>query len=177
MPHIFQYGSNCSAKRLNRPDRLDGAAVVAGCAQTVDEYEIAFDVWSGVNQCAAADLIRAAGSGRRAWGVLYQTTDAGLARLREVEGPAYEEKAVCVRNLAGEIKEATTFLVKSGKRRRGLWTSAKYVSYIVAGLREHKAPEEYTQHVLDVAIRTNEVAEDQPAGRNVVQFIVELRTP
>jgi hypothetical protein len=58
---------------------------VEGCAQTIDEYEIAFDVWSCGNGCAAADLISAHGTGRRAWGVLYRTSQNGLQRLPFVD--------------------------------------------------------------------------------------------
>jgi len=163
MPLIFQYGSNCLIARLNSPERLNGAAIVKSSAQTVDEFDIAFDVWSHTNQCAAADRVPAPESSHFAWGVLYETSAEGLARLRNVEGPFYEEKRILVRTRAGE-EEATTFLVKDAKREQSLWTSAKYVSYIVRGLREHKISEEYTQHVLDVAIRTNKDAKNQSAA-------------
>jgi hypothetical protein len=172
---IFQYGSNCLTARLNARGRLDGLAADKGSAQTVDEYEIAFDVWSCGNECAAADLIRVPGSGHRARGVLYETSDEGLHRLRVIEGPRYEESGIRVRNLRGESKEALTFLVKPRDRQPGLWTSAKYVTSIVKGLRDHKVPEEYTQHVLDVAIRTNEKAENREAAKAQLTSLERLR--
>ena len=58
MPLIFQYGSNCDTERLNSPERLAGAAIERGRAQSMDEYEIEFDVWSNGNGCAAADLVQ-----------------------------------------------------------------------------------------------------------------------
>jgi hypothetical protein len=172
---LFQYGSNCSTERLNGPDRLNGAAEIEGCDQTVDEFDIAFHVWSSGKECAAANLIPVRGTGCQAWGILYQTSEKGLQRLRQIEGPRYEEKAIRVRNCAGEIVEAATFLVKADDRQSGLWTSAKYVSYIVRGLRDQKALEGYTQHVIDVAIRTNEEAEDQNSAQSELPFLEALR--
>jgi hypothetical protein len=111
VPLVFQYGSNCLAARLNSPRRLSGAAVVQGRAQTGDEYDLAFDVWSQGNGCAASDLIPAPGTGRHAWGVLYEipadrirgrNRPDGLKTLEEMEGVRYEPKSIHVRNDAGE---------------------------------------------------------------------------
>jgi len=158
MPLIFQYGSNCDAGRLNGEKRLAGDANDLGRAETVDEHDICFDVWSQGNGCAAADLLLAPGSGRHAWGVLYQISDTALAKLRQIEGKYYEERRIIVRNEAGEEVEASTFLVKMDARRQGLWTSVDYVGHIVKGLREHEIAEEYVQHVIDIAIETNRKA-------------------
>jgi AIG2-like family len=148
MPLVFQYGSNCLEARLNSPERLDGGAHYDCRAQTVGEYEIAFDVSSRGNGCAAADLHAAEKRGLPAWGILYQMTDERLKRLRQIEGPKYEEKSVGIRTLAGEIKDAKTFLVKADHRQASLWTSGDYIGYIVKGLREHQVPEEYVQRVI-----------------------------
>jgi hypothetical protein len=175
MPLIFQYGSNCSEERLNSRERLNGGARYDGRAQTVDHYEIAFDVWSRGNGCAAADLRAVEGREQRAWGVLYQVTDEGFGRLRQVEGPRYEEKSIRIRNSLGEIKDAKTFLVRAGEREEGLWTSANYVGYIVNGLRNHQVPEEYIQHVIDIAIRTNDNARDQNSAKTQLRSLQALR--
>ena len=52
---VFQYGSNCSTARLNSHDRLRGDAVALGRAD-LDGYQLAFDVWSDGNNCAASDI-------------------------------------------------------------------------------------------------------------------------
>ena len=164
MPLIFQYGSNCLTARLKSPRRLGEAAVIVGRAQTIDEFDIAFDVWSQTNGCAASDLIAATGTGRRAWGVLYEVPadrirgrnrPDGLKTLEEIEGDRYEPQPIRVRTDAGEEVEATTFLVKPGERRPGLWTSAAYVSWIVYGLRENRISEDYIAHVQEIAQQTN----------------------
>src|SRR2546425_943002 len=98
MALVFQYGSNACDGRLNGPRRLNRRAQVSGSAQTVAEYDIAFDVVSNTNRCAAADLIPT--QGRRAWGVLYEIPDDfirgtradGEKTLENIEGPRYEEK-------------------------------------------------------------------------------------
>src|SRR3990172_10965461 len=94
MPLIFQYGSNCRAARVNSRNRLKGHAKDLGRAKRVEDYDIAFDVYSQTNACAASDLIQT--PGRKAWGVLYKLSKKDLERLREIEGPRYEEQSISV---------------------------------------------------------------------------------
>jgi hypothetical protein len=163
MPLVFQYGSNCDEARLNAPKRLAGDAHDVRRAETIEEFEIAFDVWSQTNGCAASNLVRVPGSGRRAWGVLCEIP-ADLIRgrrtddrktLTQIEGNRYEERPILVRNTDDEEVEVTTFLVKPNEQRFGLWTSFDYIQHIVNGLRAHEIPEEYVQRVIDIAIQTN----------------------
>ena len=149
MTKVFQYGSNCDEKRFNSPQRLCGAAEPKGKAQTVDFYQIAFDVWSNTNKCAASDLIP--GGENRAWGVLYEVPDDRIDRLAEIEGPKYEKKCIQVTH-NGEPVTAVTFLVKKDRRVCNRATSVEYVEYIVKGLRDFDVPEEYVQNVINVAI-------------------------
>lgn len=178
MPLVFQYGSNCTAARLNGPRRLNNHADDRGRGQTVEDYDIAFDVYSRTNGCAASDLIPS--PGRKVWGVLYEIPEDfirgrrpdGKKTLEQIEGPHYEETTIRVRSQAGEELEATTFLVKPHQRRIGLWTSAAYVSWIIYGLRDHGVPEDYIQHVLAVTIETNE-----RAATSAFEEIRLIRTP
>lgn len=153
---IFQYGSNCMTARLNGPNRLNGDAEDLDRAQSTEDYDITFDVFSKTNGCAAADLIPL--PNRKVWGVLYRVSEKGFERLKAIEGPRYEPKPIRIRNRAGEELEATTFLVKPNERRTSLATSAAYVSWIIYGLRDHGVPEEYIAHVAEVAIETNQRA-------------------
>jgi cation transport regulator ChaC len=181
MPPVFQYGSNCDEARLNASKRLAGSALDLGRAQTLDEYEIAFNVWSQTNACAASNLVLAAGTGQRSWGVLFEIPadlirgkrDDGRRTLSQIEGSRYEERPIRVRNADGEEVEATTFLVKSDEQRTGLWTSFDYVQYIVRGLRTHEVPEEYVQRVIDIAIQTNNRASQTAAEH--IRLIETLR--
>lgn len=108
MPLIFQSGSNCTAGRLNSPNRLNGNAEDRGCACTIEDFDIAFDVYSQTNGCAAADLVPT--SGRKAWGVLYEIPDDfirgkrtdGQKTLAQIEGKRYDEKTIRVRNRNGK---------------------------------------------------------------------------
>lgn len=153
MPLVFQYGSNCTAARLKGPKRLNGAAKDLGRALTVEDFDIAFDVFSQKNGCAASDLIPK--PGRQAWGVLWEMSDATLERLRDIEGKRYEEKPIRVVDEKGAQRDAVTFIVREKDRRENLATSAAYVSWIVYGLREHGVPEDWIAHVIEVAIETN----------------------
>lgn len=184
MPLIFQYGSNCLTARLNGPQRLNGAAVVVGRAQTVDQYDIAFDVWSQSNGCAASNLVPAPGTNHHAWGVLYKIPEEriwtakarGQKTLEAIEGANYAGTTIRVRSeTLGEV-DAITFLVKK-PNPDGLWTSADYVGHIVHGLRSHSVPEDYIQRVIDAAIQTNTRANDQPSAQRELHLIERLRTP
>jgi AIG2 family protein len=142
--------------RLNSPRRLNGKAKDRGRGQTVEGFDIAFDVFSKTNGCAASDLVQT--PGRKAWGVLYEVPDAAFETLKKVEGPLYEEKPILVTDDKDQEQNATTFLVRPEERRIGLATSAAYVSWIVYGLREHGVPEDWIAHVLGVAVETNKRA-------------------
>jgi cation transport regulator ChaC len=166
---VFQYGSNATSARLNSPSRLDGVVRDLGRAQTIDEFDIRFDVYSQTNGCAASDLVRT--PGRRAWGVLYEIPDEfmrgtrtdGRRTLARIEGSRYEEIQIRVRDAQGRERDAVTFVVKQAERREGLATSAAYVSWIVYGLRDHGVPEDYLAHVIEVALAANERAAQDAA--------------
>jgi hypothetical protein len=97
MPPVFQYGSNCNAARLNAAERLAGDALDLGRTESIDELDIAFDVWSQTNGCAASNLVRVPGTGRHVWGILYEIpTDLIRGRrtdsrrtLTQIEGSRY----------------------------------------------------------------------------------------
>jgi cation transport regulator ChaC len=175
MALVFQYGSNASRGRLNGPRRLNGHASVQGPAETVDDYDICFDVYSNTNRCAASDLVDV--SGRKAWGVLYEIPDEfirgersdGQKTLAQIEGSRYEEKDITVRRPNGEVAQAMTFLVRSAERQSGLTTSVWYVSWIVYGLREQGVREPYIAHVIDVALATNEQAGDPEKQNELIR--------
>ncbi|MCH8061483.1 MAG: gamma-glutamylcyclotransferase [Chloroflexi bacterium] len=161
---VFQYGSNCNQERLNSANRLNDAARLVDKAQTTDYFEIAFDVWSKTNRCAAADLVIS--EDQKAWGVLYDIPDDriggskrknGLKTLADIEGPRYERRQIDV-TIDGEVKSAVTFLVKKACRESGLATSAKYVCHIIKGLRAFDVPKDYVQRVIDTAIENVESA-------------------
>ncbi len=168
MALVFQYGSNTRAARLNSPDRLDGHALDIGRAKTLEDFDIAFNVYSDRNGCAASDLVER--PGHRAWGVLYEIADNyirgpradGARTLKRIEGGRYKEIPIRVEDEHGAKHDAITFVVRRSERNTGLATSAAYVSHIIYGLRDHGVPEDYLHHVIDVAIATNNSAA-QPA--------------
>lgn len=169
MPFVFQYGSNCTTARLNSPNRLKGRAKDLGRAQTVEDFDIAFDVVSKTNGCAASNLIQT--PGRKAWGVLYKLSKKLLERLKDIEGPRYEEKPIRVIDQNGTKRKARTFIVRKEERRPGLATSAAYVSWIVYGLRDHGVQEDWIAHVVEVATETN-----KRSGANALEQIRLIKT-
>ncbi len=171
MPLVFQYGSNCSRLRLE--SRLKERVEDLGRALTVEEFEIAFNKRRQESGSAAADLVKPR-KGKRIWGVLYEVSKAGFKRLKVIEGPSYRPKNIVVEDSTGVVRTAKTFRVKRDARRRSLWTTAEYVSYIVNGLRAHEVPEEYVQHVLKNAIETNARAFDTARGAAETRLIRTL---
>lgn len=172
MIRVFQYGSNTLPARLNGPNRLSGRAQSCGLAQTVDDFDIAFDVYSRSNGCAASDLVHVAG--RKAWGVLYEIPDGFVfgrrkdeqKTLAQIEGPRYEPREITVVDTRSKQSKAWTFLVKDEDKRTGLATSAAYVSWIVYGLRQNGVSEDYISHVVEVARETNRHASQDASEQN-----------
>jgi hypothetical protein len=181
MALVFQYGSNCTTARLNGPKRLNGHAEDLGRAQTVEDFDIAFDVYSQKNSCAASDLV--ATPGRKAWGVLFDVPEDFIRgrradsqkTLEQIEGKSYEAMTIRVIDQeGGDEREAVTSVVRGSERRIGLATSAAYVSWIVYGLRDHRVPEDWIAHVLDVAVETNTNATDTAWAAEQLRLIKTL---
>jgi hypothetical protein len=169
MALVFQYGSNCSDSEINSRDRLRGDAKFAGIAETVEDFELAFDVDSTNRGCAASDIVRMPGS--KVWGVLYEIPDYLLGRQSaqargrksfdaiEGEGSNYKRETIQVRRPNGEIVSVLTYTVKDPKP--GLRTNIAYVRHIVYGLREHKISDEYIANVKAIAAANNpDIAEE-----------------
>jgi cation transport regulator ChaC len=169
MELVFQYGSNCSAGRLNGPDRLNGAASVVGTAETVEDYSLVFDVWSDGNQCAASDIVRT--PGHKVWGVVYEIPrDFVFGRradkrktLEQIEGTKYQPVRIRLRQEDGAEHEALTFVVRENDKQQELLTSIEYLGYIVRGLREQGVSEDYIVTVKQIAVASN------PAIREAAQ--------
>ena len=164
MALVFQYGSNCSKSQFNSEDRLSGDAKFVAIAETVDDYQLAFDVWSTGRRCAASDIVPS--SGNKVWGVVYDVPEFLIARdtaakhnrksldTIEGEGTNYPRHAITVKASTGQLLPAITYRVINP--RPGLKTSLEYVGYIVRGLREHGVAEQYIDKVKAIAIANNQ---------------------
>jgi gamma-glutamylcyclotransferase (GGCT)/AIG2-like uncharacterized protein YtfP len=166
---VFQYGSNCLNSEINGKARLKGDARFIGIAETVDDYELAFDVFSRGRRCAAADIVRKPGG--KVWGVLYEIPEYLLARgtaetrgrksldAIEGEGINYERREIGVRKRDGQVVTALTYTVRNPLP--DLKTDIDYVRYIIAGFRERGIPEAYIDKVKAIAATNNSSLEDQ----------------
>lgn len=161
MALVFQYGSNTCSIRFNSDERLRGDARDLGLVCTEASFELDFDVWSTGNGCAAADIRE--GSGRPIWGVLYEVPDDLIQRetagarksLDAIEGRYYGRRPIRVRHpdntpVAGDVITYTVLNPKPGQR-----TSIEYVSHIIAGLKEHGAPDGYLAYVKERIVSNN----------------------
>jgi len=154
MTLLFQYGSNTLAERLNSDDRLCGDARDLGLATTIDAFELSFETWSKKEEGYAAANLRA-NAGRRIIGVLYEVPDYLISRetarprgrksMDQIEGSNYERRPIVIEQTNGDQVEALTYLVR--EPAEGLRTSLKYAGYILQGLRNHNAPEDYIEYV------------------------------
>ena len=109
---VFQYGSNCSERQLNSPNRLCGDARFVTIAETVGKYQLAFDVWSTGRGCAASDIV--ASPKGKVWGVVYDVPDFLISRdtarerkrksldAIEGEGTNYARHPITVKTATGE---------------------------------------------------------------------------
>lgn len=166
---VFQYGSNCLDSQINNADRLCGDAMFIDIAETVEDFELAFDVQSTGRGCAASDIVRKGGG--KVWGVLYEVPDHLIGRESakahgrksfdaiEGEGTNYRRERVTVRRKDGEAVEALTYGVTSPIP--GLKTNIDYVRHIVHGLREHGVESAYIDIVKAIAGANNpEIADE-----------------
>jgi hypothetical protein len=163
MTLVFQYGSNCSESQINGEHRLCGDAKFIGIAETVDDYQLAFNVQSKTRNCAAADIVPSPGS--KVWGVLYEVPDFLIERKTanphgrksldaiEGEGTNYARCSIVVRSVNGDIHTVITY--RAINPRANLKTSLEYVRYIVDGLRERGISEEYVANVKTIASANN----------------------
>lgn len=159
---VFQYGSNCLESEINGKNRLRGDAKFIGIAETVEDYELAFDVFSDGRHCGASDILPR--SGGKVWGALYEipeyligreTTPPGRRSLDAIEGEGrnYERREIEVRKRDGRIDRVLTYTVRNP--RDGLKTNLDYVRCIIAGLRERGVPGEYIDKVKRIAAANN----------------------
>ena len=159
---VFQYGSNCSESEMNSRERLRGDAKFVGIAETVEEFELAFDVQSTKRRCAASDIVRKAGG--KVWGVLYEVPDYLITRetakacdrisFDGIEGKNYKRETIKVCRSDGEVLSALTYTVRCPTP--GLKTNIDYVRHIVQGLREHGVSDEYIAKVKAIASANNQ---------------------
>ncbi len=163
MALVFQYGSNCSESQMNSPERLHGDARFVGIAETVEDFELAFDVFSTNRSCAASDIVRKPGG--KVWGVLYEVPDYLMSRgsaracgrrsfdAIEGEGTNYKREMIEVRRPNGQVTSALTYTVK--QPQSGLTTNIDYIRHIITGLRERGVPDEYIARVKAIARANN----------------------
>jgi cation transport regulator ChaC len=161
MSLVFQYGSNMDVARLNGPDRLKGQAIDLGCAETVDQHRVVFNVWSNRNNCAAASIISDATS--RVWGVLFDVPERLLDRdtakpdksldAIEGEGSNYTRAQIEVRREDGSIATALTYVALNPQQ--GIQTSWEYVKHIMKGLSDHHVPGEYVNAMKAWVVENN----------------------
>ncbi len=163
MARVFQYGSNTSEARINGLGRLKGDAKYLYNAETVQDYELDFTVWSETNQCAAVDIVLKQGS--KVWGVVYDVPDYLIRRdtakrrerksLDAIEGEGTNYKRILIEVKKGDRKivETITYVAKS--KCAGLETSYEYVKHIIKGLEEHDIPESYVRKVKRKIVENN----------------------
>ncbi len=160
MTLVFQYGSNCLNSRINGEERLRGDAKFLDIAETVEDFELTFDVHSK-HGYATSDIVRKPGG--KVWGVLYQVPDylidtntanaGGRKSFDAIEGKKYRRETITVRRPNGKIVLALTYIVKCPEAQ--LKTSIDYVRHIVCGLREHKIQDAYIAKVKAIASANN----------------------
>jgi gamma-glutamylcyclotransferase (GGCT)/AIG2-like uncharacterized protein YtfP len=163
MALVFQYGSNCSETQINNKGRLCGDAKFVAIAETVEDYQLAFDVWSTRRVCAASDIVACTRS--KVWGVLYEVPDYLIERKTaaaknrksldaiEGEGTNYKRETIAVRRNDGSIVSALTYRARNPQQ--DLKTNLEYVGYIVEGLRDHGVQEAYVESVKQLAQANN----------------------
>lgn len=102
MALVFQYGSSCSESQINSKDRLCGDAKFVELVRTVDDFVLAFDLWSKRRNCAAWDVV--SGTGSKVRGALYEEKALDLFELADrwkfLRLAGFESHPLCTEVLA-----------------------------------------------------------------------------
>jgi hypothetical protein len=125
MALVFQYGSNRLDSQINSKDRLCVDAKFIDIAETVYDFQLAFDVWSNNRQCAASDIV--VSPGNKVWDTLYEVPDFLVERKTaaaqnrksldaiEGEGANYNRETIAVRRHNDPAVTALTYRVQNPK--------------------------------------------------------------
>lgn len=113
MALVFQYGSNCLESQINSKDRLCGDAKFIGIAETVDDFQLAFDVWSTRRKCAASDIVTSPGN--KVWGTLYEVPEFLIERRTAA---AQNRKSLDAIEGEGRNYKRETIAARVRRRRR-----------------------------------------------------------
>ena len=144
----FAYGSNLLTERLVH--RCDAARPL-GLGQARG-YRVGFAKYSWVDGSGKATILPDAGS---AWGVLYDLPGSQLDLLDEIEGvgKGYDRlDALAIEGPEGTC-EAVSYI--ASEPREGLPPFDWYLALILAGVRQHRLPEDVwqgfhaTEHIPD----------------------------
>lgn len=156
---VFQYGSNMSRTRML--ERISEAQPIEA-AWTVEAFEFTFPVWSKQANRAASGIVPSA-SGRPIFGVLFsipsdpvyrQAARPGRKTLDEFEGEGsnYVRAQIAVVGATSQQRlNALTYLPAASSWKAP--TNAEYANYILTGLSEWNAPDDYVRYVQGVIAR------------------------
>jgi len=140
MPLYFTYGSNMHRARIERrvgPVRDLGRARLPGYRHRFDKH--------GRDGTAKGNI--AADPASEVQGVLYELTNAQLARLAELERGYRQVVREVERLPAVESVSAVTF--EAIAPVTGLRPTAAYLEFYELGMIEHDLPADYRQRILD----------------------------
>ena len=146
MNYYFAYGSNMDETQMQ--ERCPSAKLLG--VAVLDNYELAFTIYSPKRECGCADIVRKNGS--TVYGLLYQLDDADLARLDTFEGcPIHYQRISVPIMLDGKKMTAETYEVVT--KQPGQIPSGHYLGLLRAAAEKYGFPKEYRM-LLD-AFETN----------------------
>lgn len=165
MALVFQYGSNLDLHRLNGADRLNGAATFRCTAETIDNFDFVFDLWSKGGKCAAADILN--GGLKKIWGAIYVIPD-GLIRREtsgsrlsldaiEGQGSNYQRIYIQLRDKDGQLLpgDVITYVGLPKARRDNIQTTQRYIDHILKGADDWELPEGYIAYLKQQILANN----------------------
>ena len=142
----FAYGSNMDETQMKErcPDSvlLDKAVL--------DDYKIAFTIFSPKRQCGCADIIQA--KGERVWGLLYEVSVSDLEKLDKFEGhpEKYKRLQVNVTDDSGTTHLVETYQVFK-KEAEFIKPSKHYLGIMQEAARKFNFPTEYKSLLSDIS--------------------------
>lgn len=143
----FAYGSNMLTERLR--ERCPSAEPI-GIAM-VNGYEVCFQKESKKDGSGKATLVRSSSPLNKSRGVLFQINKSELGRLDRAEGAEgknrgyYRDNWFPVASIEGGNILTVTYIAIAEKLKEGLTPYDWYLALVVAGIKQHHLPKEYSE--------------------------------
>jgi hypothetical protein len=164
---VFSYGSNMCLPRIRA--RVPSAEFV--CTGILERHELRFHKL-GLDGSAKADAFHTGDERQAVWGVVFSVHVEEKPTLDACEslGIGYDERQVTIKtgDHVEELVEASVYVARPEKIVTGVSPYCWYREFVLAGARQHGAPDDYVKTLEAVAAMTDPDAARLAENRRLI---------